>query len=137
MTLEDKTGESELSLSCSHVLSDENAWSRVTHTEEDGAVVLPEKVLTSSRPIAMEKETQKGAVPVALYHLVTHLKKQIGKGTFILAIGLEYCCLWLNLHNIAVSACSQYKTKMSGVFSLIYSHEFEVFKIWYDSTLPF
>lgn len=73
MALEDKTGESELSLSCSHALSDENAWSRVTHTEEDGTVVLPEKVLTSSRPIAMEKETQKGAVPVTLYHLVTHL----------------------------------------------------------------
>lgn len=106
MTLEDKTRESELSLSCSHVLSDQNAWSRVTHTGEDGAVVLPEKVLTSSRPIAME-ETQKGAVPVTLYHLVTHLKKQIGKGKFILAIGLEYCCLWLYLHNIVISACSQ------------------------------
>lgn len=40
---------------------------------------------------------------------------------FILAIGLEYCCLWLNLHNIVILACSQYKTKTSGVFSLIYS----------------
>lgn len=29
----------------------------MTHMEEDGTVVLPEKVLTSFRPIAMEKET--------------------------------------------------------------------------------
>lgn len=128
MTLEKKNKESELSLSCSHVLSDQNAWSRVIHTGEDGTVVLPEKVLTHSRPIAVE-ETQKGAVPVTLYHLVTPLKKQIGKGKSILAIGLEYCCLWLYLHNIVISACSHYKTKMSGVFSLACSHEFEVFKI--------
>lgn len=137
MIPEDKTRESELSLSCSHVLSDQNAWSRVTHTGEDGAVILPEKVLTSSRPITVEKETQKGAVPVTLYHLVTPLKKQIGKGKSILAIGLEYCCLWLYLHNIVISACSHYKTKMSGVFSLICSHEFEVFKIGYDSPPQF
>lgn len=79
MIPKDKTRESELSLSCSHVLSDQNAWNRVTSMREDGTVGLPEKVLTSSRPIAVEKETQKGAVPVTLYHLVTPLKKKTNR----------------------------------------------------------
>lgn len=68
----------ELSLSCSHVPSDRNAWGRVASMKEDQTMVPTEKVLTSSRSIVMQ-ETQRGAVHVTLYLLVNTFKKHMKK----------------------------------------------------------